>query len=150
MKIEYIDLVLENCDVVRLEPNQVNRFNIEGITESISFYGESSIGFQHKSNSKRCSYFGIEILNSREILQTSFSDMAFDLDSSTVHEMITDYSDITAVDLIYQDGTNDYIYVDFNDFNDNYNINQKELEYGNVLEVTITEKNSIKEDNKNV
>uniref|UniRef100_A0AAU8GTG7 Uncharacterized protein n=1 Tax=Mammaliicoccus phage MSShimriz1 TaxID=3230127 RepID=A0AAU8GTG7_9VIRU len=145
MKIEYIDLVLENCDVVRLEPNQVNNFYIEEVTETMSFYGESSDGVQHKSNSKRCKYFSIEILNSREILQTSFSDMAFDLDRSSVYEMITNYSDITAVDLIYKDGTNDYIYVDFNEFNDNYNINQKEVEYGSILRVTVTEKNSVRE-----
>lgn len=145
MKIEYIDLVLENCDVVRLEPNQVNNFYIEEVTETMSFYGESSDGVQHKSNLKRCKYFSIEIINSREILQTSFSDMAFDLDPSSVYDMITNYSDITAVDLIYKDGTNDYIYVDFNEFNDNYNINQKEVEYGSILRVTVTEKNSVRE-----
>lgn len=145
MKLEYIDLVLENCDVVRLEPNQVNNFHIEEVTETMSFYGESSDGVQHKSNLKRCKYFSIEIINSREILQTSFSDMDFDLDRSSVYEMITNYSDITAVDLIYKDGTNDYIYVDFNEFNDNYNINQKEVEYGSILRVTVTEKNSVRE-----
>ena len=56
----------------------------------------------------------------------------------------TEYG-VTLVDLIYKDGTNDYIYVDFNEFNDNYNINQKAVEYGSILRVTVTEKNSVRE-----
>ena len=32
MNIKYIDLVLENCDVVRLDPEDVIRLSIDGIT----------------------------------------------------------------------------------------------------------------------
>lgn len=140
MNIKYIDLVLENCDVVRLEPKDVNRFHIKGITEGIDYY-DTYKGDSHISRTRQCTYFGILIDKPKEILQVGFSYP----DNTNAYEMITAYSDITAIDIIYEDGTNEYIYVDFNEYNDNYNINQKNEYYNNMLEVTITESNSIEE-----
>ncbi|UXR08197.1 hypothetical protein [Staphylococcus phage vB_ScaM-V1SC04] len=137
MNIKYIDLVLENCDVVRLEPKDVKRFHVDGITEGIDYYGTS-----HISRTRRCTYFGILIDNPKEIPQVGFIYP----DNTDAYEMITAYSDITAIDIIYDDDTNEYIYVDFNEHNDFYNINQKNKYYNNMLEVTITESNSIEEE----
>lgn len=137
MNIKYIDLVLENCDVVRLEPKDVKRFHVEGITEGIDYYGTS-----HISRTRRCTYFGILIDNPKEIPQVGFSYP----DNTNAYEMIIAYSDITAIDIIYDDDTNEYTYVDFNEHNDFYNINQKNEYYNNMLEVTITESNSIEEE----
>lgn len=137
MNIKYIDLVLENCDVVRLEPKDVKRFHVDGITEGIDYYGTS-----HISRTRRCTYFGILIDNPKEIPQVGFTYP----DNTDAYEMITAYSDITAIDIIYDDDTNEYTYVDFNEHNDFYNINQKNEYYNNMLEVTITESNSIEEE----
>ncbi|WBF81714.1 hypothetical protein [Staphylococcus virus vB_SurM-PSU5] len=137
MNIKYIDLVLENCDVVRLEPKDVKRFHVDGITEGIDYYGTS-----HISRTRRCTYFGILIDNPKEIPQVGFSYP----DNTNAYEMIIAYSDITAIDIIYDDDTNEYTYVDFNEHNDFYNINQKNEYYNNMLEVTITESNSIEEE----
>ncbi len=137
MSIKYIDLVLENCDVVRLEPKDVKRFHVDGITEGIDYYGTS-----HISRTRRCTYFGILIDNPKEIPQVGFSYP----DNTNAYEMIIAYSDITAIDIIYDDDTNEYTYVDFNEHNDFYNINQKNEYYNNMLEVTITESNSIEEE----
>lgn len=137
MNIKYIDLVLENCDVVRLEPKDVKRFHVDGITEGIDYYGTS-----HISRTRRCTYFGILIDNPKEIPQVGFTYP----DNTDAYEMITAYSDITAIDIIYDDDTNEYTYVDFNEYNDFYNINQKNAYYNNMLEVTITESNSIEEE----
>ncbi|WP_274316441.1 hypothetical protein [Staphylococcus hyicus] len=59
--------------------------------------------------------------------------------------MITQYSDVTAINIVYSDETNELIYVDFNDYNDNYNINQKNKynEEYEELEVTINKENSM-------
>ncbi|EHT8099310.1 hypothetical protein KXQ07_000195 [Staphylococcus pseudintermedius] len=138
--IKYIDLVLENCDVVRLEPKEVIRFDIEGITKEINYYGTYK-GISDISRTRRCTYFGILIDKPTEIPQVSFAYP----DNTNAYEMITAYSNITAIDIIYEDGTNEYIYVDFNEHNDNYNINQKNNYYNNMLEVTITESNSKEE-----
>lgn len=137
MNIKYIDLVLENCDVVRLEPKDVKRFHVDGITEGIDYYGTS-----HISRTRRCTYFGILIDKPKEIPQVGFSYS----DNTNAYEMITAYSDITAIDIIYDDDTNEYTYVDFNEYNDFYNTNQKNEYYNNMLEVTITESNSIEEE----
>ncbi|MGI4178338.1 hypothetical protein ACR2VM_26450, partial [Klebsiella pneumoniae] len=64
------------------------------------------------------------------------------------YEMNTAYSDITAIDIIYENDANEYIYVDFNEYNDNYNINQKNDYYNNMLEITITESNSKEEEDE--
>ncbi|AFF28499.1 hypothetical protein qdsa002_38 [Staphylococcus phage qdsa002] len=141
MNIKYIDLVLENCDVVRLEPQDVSRFHIEGVTEGIDYYGTYK-GTSHMNRTRHCTYFGILINKPKEIHQVGFAYP----DNTNAYEMITAYSDITAIDIIYEDGTNEYIYVDFNEYNDNYNINQKNEYYNNMLEVTITESNSIEEE----
>ncbi|EMV3069583.1 hypothetical protein AACG64_000263 [Staphylococcus pseudintermedius] len=135
--IKYIDLVLENYDVVRLEPKEVIRFDIEGITKEINYYGTYK-GILDISRTRHCTYFGILIDKPTEIPQVSFAYP----DNTNAYEMITTYSNITAIDIIYEDGTNEYIYVDFNEYNDNYNINQKNEYYNNMLEVTITESNS--------
>ncbi len=137
MNIKYIDLVLENCDVVRLEPKDVKRFHVDGITEGIDYYGTS-----HISRTRHCTYFGILIDKPKEIPQVGFAYP----DNTNAYEMIIAYSDITAIDIIYDDDTNEYTYVDFNEHNDFYNINQKNEYYNNMLEVTITESNSIEEE----
>lgn len=141
MNIKYIDLVLENCDSVRLEPKDVSRFHIEGITEGIAYYGTYK-GVSHLSRTRHCTYFGMLIDNPKEIPQVGFSYP----DNANAYEMIIAHSDITAIDIIYEDGKNEYIYVDFNEYNDNYNINQKNEYYNNMLEVTITESNSTEEE----
>lgn len=142
MRIKYIDLVLENCDVVRLEPKDVSRFHIDEITEGIGYYGEYSDGSQHISRTKRCNFLGISISKPKEIVQQC---LGYE-ESTNAYDMIINHSDITAIDLIYSDDTNEYIYVDFNEYNDNYNINQNNEFYNNILEVTISEDNSIEED----
>ncbi|HCT0315769.1 TPA: hypothetical protein LQO10_002427, partial [Staphylococcus pseudintermedius] len=104
--IKYIDLVLENCDVVRLEPKEVIRFDIEGITKEINYYGTYK-GISDISRTRHCTYFGILIDKPTEIPQVSFAYP----DNTNAYEMITTYSNITAIDIIYEDGTNEYIYV---------------------------------------
>ncbi|QDJ97505.1 hypothetical protein PALS1_071 [Staphylococcus phage PALS_1] len=141
MNIKYIDLVLENCGVVRLEPKDVSRFHINGITEGIDYYGTYK-GDSHISRTRHCTYFSILINKPKEIPQVGIG-YTFE---TNAYEMITAYSDITAIDIIYENDTNEYIYVDFNEYNDNYNINQKNKYYNNMLEVTITESNSIEEE----
>lgn len=143
MNIKYIDLVLENCDVVRLEPKDVNRFHISGITEGIDYYGIYK-GTSNISRTHHCTYFGILINKPKEIPQVGFSYP----DNTDAYEMITAYSDITAIDIIYENDANEYIYVDFNEYNDNYNINQKNDYYNNMLEITITESNSREEEDE--
>lgn len=141
MNIKYIDLVLENCDVVRLDPEDVIRLSIDGITESIDYYGIYK-GDSNVSRTHHCTYFGILIDNPREINQIGFAYP----DNTNAYEMITEYPDITAIDITYEDGSNEMIYVDFNEYNDNYNINQKNEYHNNMLKVTITESNSIEEE----
>ncbi|AAO47448.1 hypothetical protein QCF18_09985 [Staphylococcus aureus] len=143
MNIKYIDLVLENCDVVRLEPKDVSRFHISGITEGIDYYGTYK-GTSSISRTRHCTYFGILIDKPMEIPQVGFAYP----DNTNAYEMITAYSDITAIDIIYENDANEYIYVDFNEYNDNYNINQKNDYYNNMLEITITESNSKEEEDE--
>ncbi|SQE47293.1 hypothetical protein [Staphylococcus hyicus] len=85
-------------------------------------------------------YFSILINKPKFIKQASFES-----DDTNAYEMITQYSDVTAINIVYSDETNELIYVDFNDYNDNYNINQKNKynEEYEELEVTINKENSM-------
>lgn len=133
--IKYIDLVLENCDVVRLEKSNIPSLFIEDVYTNIFMYNFNDI-----SESKHCKNLIIGIKKPKSIKQISLFD-----GTTNAYEMITKYSDIVAIDIIYEDGTNEYIYVDFNDYNDNYNINQKN-EYNEEyeeLEVSINKENAV-------
>lgn len=120
MNIKYIDLVLENCDVVRLDPEDVIRLSIDGITESIDYYGIYK-GDSNVSRTHHCTYFGILIDNPKEINQIGFAYP----DNTNAYEMITEYPDITAIDITYEDGSNEMIYVDFNEYKEQQKVSLK-------------------------
>lgn len=135
MNIDYIDLVLENCDVIRLESKDIDFFYIEGITETYTSQRDSE-GNLYTDKTEHCSHLGLLINNPKEL---TFDSLDGEI---TVYERVENYHDITAIDIIYEDKTHEYIYVDWNDYNYNYNLNQKTDYYYNILEVTINEDNS--------
>lgn len=120
MNIKYIDLVLENCDVVRLDPEDVIRFSIGGVTENIDYYGIHK-GDSNVSRTRHCTYLGILIDNPKEINQVGFAYP----DNTNAYEMITEYSDITAIDITYEDGSNEMIYIDFNEYKEHQKVSLK-------------------------
>lgn len=135
MNIKKIKLVLENLDAVILEPKDVLGLGIQGITEVMRTYRRK--GTMKVSRDKHCSYLGILINKPKEIHQVSFES-----DNTNAYEMITAHSDIATIQFVYEDDTHESINVDFNDYNDNYNINQKNVYHNNMLEITITEENA--------
>ncbi|WWT40164.1 hypothetical protein [Staphylococcus phage PT1-1] len=135
MNINYIDLVLENCDVIRLEPKNISSFYIEGISETFTSQPTLDGGF-YADKTKHCSHLKLLINNPKELPFDALDEV------TTVYERIEYYRDITAIDIIYEDKTHEYIYVNWNDYNSNYNLNQTTNYYSNMLEVTINEDSS--------
>lgn len=135
MNINYVDLVLENCDVIRLEPKDIKYFYIGGITEI--FTSQTTLdGDFYADKTKHCSHLKLFINNPKDLPFDGFDEV------TTVYERIEYYRDITAIDIIYEDKTHEHIYVNWNDYNGNYNLNQTTNYYANMLEVTINEDNS--------
>lgn len=137
MNIRYVDLVLENCDVIRVEPKDIDYFYIGGITETYTSQ-HASEGNLYTDKTKHCSHLGLLINNPKEL---TFDSLDGEI---TVYERVENCHDIVAIDIIYENKTHECIYVDWNDYNDNYNLNQKTDYYYNILEVTIDKDNAKK------
>ncbi|WWT40455.1 hypothetical protein [Staphylococcus phage PT94] len=135
MNINYIDLVLENCDVIRLAPKDIDYFYIGGITETYTSQRDSEGNF-YTDKTKHCSHLGLLINNPKEL---TFDSLDGEI---TVYERVENFHDIAAIDIVYENETHKCIYVDWNDYNDNYNLNQKTDYYYNILEVTIDKDNA--------
>lgn len=100
-KIKEIVLLYENCDGHTLTPDMFERLMIDGITRS---YWINS--FQYKNGEVNefinCANFEITIIK-----DTAKSFMG----ERSIKQRLTNYKDITHIDLLFEDGTNEYITV---------------------------------------
>lgn len=135
MNTKYVDLVLENCDVIRLEPKDIGLFYIGGITEAYVSQRTLKEDF-HINKTKHCSHLALLINNPKDLIFDSLDG------ETTAYERLESCHDIAAIDIIYEDETHECIYVDWNDYNDNYNLNQKNSYYDNKLKVTVNKDNA--------
>lgn len=104
-EVSTIELILENCEVISLTPEDIGAFRLVGITEDIARIACNFIG-----NMKRCSDFFIELLpRADRLMQNGFDD------DISVFERIEKYSDITFVDICYTDGSCDSVWLAWGD-----------------------------------
>lgn len=62
-ELSYVELVLENCDFVKIPVNKINYMSLEGITKKLTKHYVSS----NVLESEYCSHFNIEINKPKEI-----------------------------------------------------------------------------------
>ncbi|MED3792503.1 hypothetical protein P4571_08600 [Niallia alba] len=103
-EIKSIGLSLENCEAMEFKREDIGRFNIIDIKRSISRSASNSVS---------------DYLTSEEVyLQLSSKANKYSTFTCTWHdgevtpfERLLQHKDIVAIDINYEDGTNEYIYV---------------------------------------
>jgi hypothetical protein len=130
--VSRIDIVLENCEVIGVPAENVGEMRISGISRTISRIAVNSI-----NETTRCKEFFIELLPSAN--ETAAFQLTFD-DGFLPFERLTLHHDICAIDVIYDDGTNEYIYVPWGGLSDYVNeAIQTTLTQNGRLRITIEE-----------
>ena len=109
-KIKQLDIVFENCEVCTLKPDMIYACIIDKIYNSMSINC-----FQYKDgevyNKIYCDEFMLAI-NKKGLQQKG---RFCDFESDEILEERLKSCDITHIDLIYEDGTNDYISLHWQD-----------------------------------
>lgn len=126
-KIQQLDIVFENCEYCSLTPDMIYMCSIDKIYTNIGINC-----FQYKNGEIYdeifCDQFMLAI-NQKGLRQKSgFGDFK----NNEVLEDRLKYRDITHIDLIYDDGTNDYISVHWLDDKDEYTNKLQNNVYKNI------------------
>jgi hypothetical protein len=134
---EYVDLVFENCNYVRLTPEYIEYLNIQDITESryINLSSQYII-------TKYMKYFEIEIKNTALNTKTNF-ELAYNITTETFQDHLNIYKDITNIAIKDKNGEI-YVAVPWDDTNlqeyhGSMNILQKVEYKGDNFRITISE-----------
>ncbi len=108
-EVKKIALTLENCEVWEFDRKDIGDFDCVGIRKSVSRIGSNCI-----TDYTECDEFFLELFSSADVPQkTQFYD-----EPKSPFERLTEYADITAVEITYDNGTSEHIYVPFDgDFN---------------------------------
>ena len=117
MKVESINIILENCEVIGINRQYVGAFYITDIKRTISRLAMNSIS---------------DTINSDEIfiqVSSKANDVSAYLttwgDNTTKpFDRIRQHNDITAIEIVWENKTNEYIYVDWGGNSDYTNSNQ--------------------------
>ncbi|MCM3109886.1 hypothetical protein [Lederbergia lenta] len=122
MELKQVNLILENCEVLEIDRKYIGYFHIGNIKTSINRNACNSI-----SKDIVCEDFTIEINRSfkdEELMQYTFGDLS---EKRNPIERLLRYPDITALEIVYQDDSKEYIYVDWQVEDGDTNKNQKNL-----------------------
>ena len=120
--VKSYEIVLENCEEIILSKLDLIESNFWGVDKNIDIYQqeEQTLKREVLCAKEAVLTFDIEKLKTR---QTSFSDGEYN-----AYERLTKHLDIVALNVIYEDDSNDLIYVPYDG------------EYENKLQENITEK----------
>lgn len=96
-----IDLVLENCEVLTFQRNDIGGFWCDRITTSVARLGCNSI-----TRRASCQEFFIELHPDADVAYDGFGD-----EKPSKFSRLMEYPDITHIDLHFDDGTSEYVTV---------------------------------------
>lgn len=103
-RVERIDIVLENCEVIKIRAEDSGSCYVGEIDRTIRRVASNSISEVARSKSVI-----IELLD-RANCSESYAT-TWDGNEELPFDRLTKHRDICALDIVYTDGTNDYIYV---------------------------------------
>lgn len=111
-KIKQIDIVLENCEVIRIPIEQVHYFNANNITNDIWLNVENDT----LDTIFRTDEFDIILRQEANVeLKQDYKNGIFE--DCKVFDRLTRYRDITHIDFIFTDDTNLYLEVPYEEEN---------------------------------
>ena len=133
-KLKQLDIVFENCEIFSIKPQDIVILSLQDLSKDIVING-----FQYEDGEeclfdtcKEC----VLVLNQNGLKTLG----GFDEEKITLEERLQ-YKDITHLDLIYENGENNYISVPWEDCGDNQYMNK----YQNNLYTTDMEDNEVLE-----
>ena len=94
--LSYVELILENCDFVKIPSDKIDYMELDGITRKLTKHYFSNIVLE----GEYCSHFNIEIDNPKEIKAGIGVD-----EKLAAYHLLMDYPDITVITLGYEDGS---------------------------------------------
>ena len=132
-KVKYVELIFENCEVAKLEPEMFKYFSLYGIKDIVDINCYQYTDGEYDTH-KTCEEFHIEILPNglEQILY---------IEGITLKERLERHSDITSVCVAYDDNTQIDYYVpwpEYEDFTNTYQQLKEGFEEG-ALEIIIKE-----------
>ncbi|MNW58656.1 hypothetical protein D3C74_365350 [compost metagenome] len=138
--IKYIDIVLENCEVIRVKKEHIYCLSLSNITRSI----------HHSSLNNTLEFIEAKGTFIKLLLQGNYMDAFLDPENWKPDYLpfsrLQEHHDITHVDVIYEDDSNEYISVNWGGDSDYSNSNQKTvLDMGGNLLIGIGEEDEVKE-----
>lgn len=108
-QIESIDIIFENCEVASFKTEHIGAFSLSNITRSIKRIAANSI-----AEVLECDGLFVQILSRANTLDAYVTKDIFK-QTTPPFQRINAFKDITAVDVQYRNGTNDYVLVDWSD-----------------------------------
>jgi hypothetical protein len=137
-EFEYIELVFENCNFVKIFPEDILYLSIDNIYEDIF------INASHQFiRTKRCKNFVICLKSSAINIKTHFQEEYSDDDTSSFERHINIFKDISNILIKIDNNNEEYIAVPYDVINVNSDINilQKVIYDDNKLTIIISEEN---------
>lgn len=115
-EVSSIELVLENCEVIRVKRENIGVFRIFNVQRHITRLAVNSI-----SESLEAQEVVLQI-SSKENNTEAYSH-TWSTSKTAPFRRLTNVSDVAAIDVIYKDGSSSYIFVPWKDRDDNDTIN---------------------------
>lgn len=119
-EIKYIELILENCEVIRIDGKYIGDFDIDNIKESICRQGCNYI-----KRMKKCECFYISVYRDANIEKTVEFTMGTLSEKAKPFKRLTEYDDITQIIIYFNDGKEEIIYVPWDEESEYRNVYQK-------------------------
>lgn len=105
-EVKSVELILENCEVLKFLPDQIGVFCCNNITARVARVACNSI-----SKLLVCEWMGIELYGTTNQKYDSFGQES----EYRVFDRLMKFTDITAVEVTYEDDSSDYILVPWSD-----------------------------------
>ncbi len=136
-EVKYIELVFENCEEVRIDRKDIGCFWCTDVCSTIARYACNSI-----DKKQFCKELYIEISPDANKQFVSFGKET----GRTIFQRIQEWNDITHIAVYYEDGTDDYIALEWGDNNDFTNTYQSSVigEFGS-LHVLVSQYKKVEE-----
>ncbi|MCM3140470.1 hypothetical protein M3573_19515 [Bacillus safensis] len=103
-EVAFIELVTENCEVIKIERQHIGRFRMANVSRSIFRSASNSI-----SDHLEAEAVFLQISSKANVM--SAYEYAWDDQQTLPFDRLRENSDIVAIDVTYKDGGSEYIYV---------------------------------------
>lgn len=105
-EVKSVELVLENCESIKFSPDQIGAFGCTEIVAQVARVACNSI-----SKYLSCKEMYMELYSAANQKYDSFGRES----EHKAFERLCQYDDITGVEVVYEDGSKDYILVPWNE-----------------------------------